>query len=102
MQSAGKCQYWIFDKKSKSLIKKNYPIYEQLISNNLSFFNDNSSFKETKDKCSETNTYYDIENIKKLLKSMTELKTSLFSKLTEEEKNLAIDANQNPLSSSLS
>lgn len=77
--------------------RKNYPSYEQLISNNLSFFNEPSSFKETKDKCSETIAYYNIENICELLERMTELKKHLFSKLTDEGKELAIAAFRYPI-----
>jgi hypothetical protein len=63
----------------------------------LSSFDEDSSSEKQKDKCSETKTYYDIQNIQKLLKSMTELKPYLFSKMTKEEKELAIAAYKNPI-----
>lgn len=77
--------------------RKKYPTYVEQISNKLSFSNNASSLAGKEDKCSETSTYYDIENICKLLQNVTELKTSLFSKLTEEEKELAIQASREPL-----
>lgn len=47
----------------KAIPRHKYPTYEQQISNILSFSNDVPSSGGQKDKCSETNTYYDIENI---------------------------------------
>lgn len=72
-----------------------YSTYEQLISNKISFFN--NDFSEKKDKCSETSNFYNIENICELFERMTELKTYLFSKMTDKEKELAILAYENPI-----
>ncbi len=80
----------------KVIPRNNFPTYEQQISNNLSFITDRNELVE-KGKCSETNTYYNIENICELFKRMTELKPNLLQKLTQEEKELAIAAFENPI-----
>lgn len=77
--------------------RKNFPTYEQQISNNLSFLNDHNDLVKKNDKCSETSTYYNIETLYKLLQHMTELRPKLLSKLTEEEKELAIAAFENSI-----
>jgi hypothetical protein len=79
----------------KVVPRKKCQTYEQLISNKISFFN--NDFSEEKDKCSETSNFYNIENICELFERMTELKTYLLSKMTDEEKELAILAYENPI-----
>lgn len=81
----------------KVIPRKNFPTYEQQISNNLSFIADKNNLVEKNDKCSETNTYYNIQNICELLERMTELKPNLLLKLTQEEKQLAIAAFESPI-----
>lgn len=83
----------------KGIPAKKNSTYEQLISNKVFFSNNDSTNDSTKEKnkCSETNNPYSIENICELFERMTELKDYLFSKMTDEEKELAIAAYENPI-----